>query len=92
MCPGMLRRNYRSHSALLALPNRLFYSQGLLPAADQQQVSPGLSLRTGLDDPLCGHRFTAGQCRVLSRTAASFRLFHRAATPALSTAPVWEHP
>ena len=41
VCPGMLRRNYRSHSALLALPNRLFYSQGLLPAADQQQVSPG---------------------------------------------------
>ena len=35
----MLRRNYRSHSALLALPNRLFYAQGLLAAADQQQAS-----------------------------------------------------
>eukprot|EP00884_Botryococcus_braunii_P022696 jgi/Botrbrau1/910/Bobra.0167s0026.1 len=36
----MLRRNYRSHTNLLTLPNNLFYGDRLLPAADQDALAP----------------------------------------------------
>ena len=37
---GMLVRNYRSHSALLHIPNALFYKDALIAAADQKSVQP----------------------------------------------------
>ncbi|BDA50870.1 probable helicase MOV-10 at C-terminar half [Coccomyxa sp. Obi] len=37
---GMLVRNYRSHSSLLQIPNRLFYGDALRAAADQQELLP----------------------------------------------------
>ncbi|EIE26144.1 P-loop containing nucleoside triphosphate hydrolase protein [Coccomyxa subellipsoidea C-169] len=37
---GMLVRNYRSHSSLLQIPNRLFYGDSLLAAADQRALLP----------------------------------------------------
>lgn len=36
----MLVRNYRSHSSLLQIPNRLFYGDALRAAADQQELLP----------------------------------------------------
>lgn len=36
----MLVRNYRSHSSLLQIPNRLFYGDSLLAAADQRALLP----------------------------------------------------
>ena len=41
MCDaGMLVRNYRSHSSLLQIPNRLFYGDTLLAAAEQTALLP----------------------------------------------------
>ena len=37
---GILRQNYRSHASLLSIPNRLFYGDQLLAAADQQELRP----------------------------------------------------
>ena len=37
---GMLVRNYRSHSSLLQIPNRLFYGDALQAAADQHELLP----------------------------------------------------
>ena len=38
--PGTLVQNYRSHSSLLHIPNKLFYNQTLVAAADQAQLLP----------------------------------------------------
>ena len=38
--PGTLVQNYRSHSSLLHIPNKLFYNQTLVAAADQSQLQP----------------------------------------------------
>ena len=38
--PGTLVQNYRSHSSLLHIPNKLFYNQTLVAAADQSQLLP----------------------------------------------------
>ena len=56
---GMLRRNYRSHSALLSLPNRLFYAQGLLAAAVQSQVPTACATAAAA---WCLVRCTLGSC------------------------------
>jgi superfamily I DNA and/or RNA helicase len=69
----MLVRNYRSHSTLLQVPNRLFYGESLVAAGKQAQLLPPrwepLKPRGHQEEEADDHTDVAGVCSPAPRCA-----------------------